>query len=122
MTYTSLTEALQDDRSWPDEPERKPRTPTPPRQRGFTVDETIAAVAIKLKELRREIAAADKATIEACMAAVGEVIVEQRKAMRAEFELELLKLRNEFLQQQLDAERMRKLKIVPSSGSGSMIA
>ena len=56
--------------------------------------------------------------------AVGETLADVRKQLRAEFdaklEAEVAKIRIEFLQQQLDAQRnVTKLKVTPS---GSMIA
>jgi hypothetical protein len=87
----------------------------------FTADEVVRATAIKLKELRAGMQSADKATIEACMSAVGQVIAEERKAMRAELERELMQLRIEFLQQQLDATR-NVARLKPVTPSGSLIA
>lgn len=52
---------------------------------------------------------AERSAIEASMGAVAEVLVELQKKLRAEFETkleaEVLKLRNEFLQDRLDQER-----------------
>ena len=57
------------------------------------------------------------------METVGQVLAEERDKLRAEFRAELERevqaLRNEFLQDRLDAERGKRLKAVPS---GSMIA
>ena len=67
---------------------------------------------------------AEDRTIRACMAAVGQVLAEERDKLKAEFKAELARevaaLRNEFLRDRLDAARStQKLKAVPS---GSMIA
>jgi glucan phosphorylase len=68
---------------------------------------------------------AEKRAVEATIEVVGEAMAAMQKRLRAEFTAELERqvaaLKIEFLQQQLDAERMKKLKLVPSS-SGSMIA
>jgi hypothetical protein len=112
--------------------QRKPPAPTQRRGEEDRVDEIIDATRAKLAELRREMKAADKEWMEAAIKAVGEVLARERKErgqmrdeLRAEFTAELERqvaaLKIEFLQQQLDAERMKKLKLVPSS-SGSMIA
>ena len=66
---------------------------------------------------------AEDRTIRACMAAVGQVLAEERDKLKAEFKAELARevaaLRNEFLRDRLDAARStQKLKAVPS---GSMI-
>ena len=57
------------------------------------------------------------------MAAVGEVMAAEQKKLRAEFkaelEREIMALKNEFLQDRLDQERVKRLKVVPS---GSVIA
>ena len=57
------------------------------------------------------------------MAAVGEVMAAEQKKLRAEFkaelEREIMALKNEFLQDRLDQERMKWLKVVPW---GSVIA
>jgi hypothetical protein len=71
--------------------------------------------------IAREIDRVSKSWVEAQMAAVGEVLAEERKRaadehakMRAEFQAELLKIRNEFLQIQLDEARgvKRPLRVV----------
>jgi hypothetical protein len=124
MTYTSPDDyratSLSD---WDPAPTREQRQPPTPRRGDdeFRADEVINATRIKLQELRTEMKKADKATIEACMAAVGQVLAEREKKLRAEFEREMMQLRIEFLQQQLDATRsVTKLKTV--TPSGSMIA
>jgi hypothetical protein len=65
-----------------------------------------------------EIARAERSAIEASMGAVGEVLVELQKKLRAEskaeIEREVLKLRTEFLADRLDQERgVKRLKVVP---------
>jgi hypothetical protein len=79
-------------------------------------DEVIRALGIKLGQLRHEMKAADRRTIEACMAAVGGALIAERARARAELETEVLKLRAEFLQAELDRDRgVRRIKAVPPS-------
>ena len=60
------------------------------------------------------------------MQAVGQVRAEERNKLKAdlkaELEREVAKLRNEFLQGQLDAERGKRLKTVVPFDKGNMIA
>ena len=60
------------------------------------------------------------------MQAVGQVLAEERNKLKAdlkaELEREVAKLRNEFLQGQLDAERGKRLKTVVPFDKGNMIA
>jgi hypothetical protein len=88
-----------------------PRRSAPPGPAAFTINEVIAAVGIKFRE-------ADQRMVKIAMTAVAQVLVEQEKKQRAELEAEVAKLRNEFLQDRLDAERgVRRLKPVPDKGS-----
>jgi hypothetical protein len=90
---------------------------SPPRPDSPTRDE-ISGALDQLRsniraEVRNEATASEKRLVEVCMTAVGEVLVKERKRMRAEIETEVLRLRAEFLQGQLDAERgVRRLKPV----------
>jgi hypothetical protein len=77
-------------------------------QRASTVTRAAPAVpapANLTREWRAYIDAADKSWLEASMAAVGQVLAEERKKMRAELELEVAKLRAEFLADRLDQAR-----------------
>lgn len=66
-----------------------------------------------LAEVRNEATASEKRVIECCMAAIAPVLIAERAKLRVEIETEILKLRAEFLQGQLDAERgVRRLKPV----------
>ena len=81
-------------------------------------------------EWRAYIDARDKSWVEAVTAATGEVLAEERKRvaeehakMRVEFERELLQIRNEFLQAELDRERgvKRPLRVVQPVQTEQMI-
>ena len=127
MTYSTPDEyrSLSDWHSTPSEAqlksERKKQAPAP------------AAAAPPPASLTREwqdyinarVKRAEKRAVEDTIEVVGEAMAVMQKKLRAEFTAELERqvaaLKIEFLQQQLDAERMKKLKLVPSS-SGSLIA
>jgi len=79
--------------------------------RPFNDTEIIEAVGIKLKQMRDD-------TREA----TDKLRDDLRKEFKAELEAEVLKLRNEFLQDRLDQERGKKLKVVPPPSPGAMIA
>jgi hypothetical protein len=83
------------------------------REAANMVTKSVPAASLT-KQWKGYIDAANKSWLEAAMAAVGEVLVKERKAMRAELEAEVLKLRNEFLQDRLDQERgvKRPLRVV----------
>ena len=73
--------------------------------------------------IAREIKQAEQRTLRIAMEAVGEVLTEERKKLRAEFEsrlqAEIAILRIEFLADRLDQEHgTKRLKVVPS---GSLI-
>ena len=65
--------------------------------------------------IAREIREAERRTLKVAMEVVGEVLAEERKKLRTEFEAEISKLRIEFLRDRLDQERgvKRQLKPVP---------
>ena len=65
--------------------------------------------------IAREIREAERRTLKVAMEVVGEVLAEERKKLRTEFEAEIAKLRIEFLRDRLDQERgvKRQLKPVP---------
>ena len=65
--------------------------------------------------IAREIREAERRTLKVAMEVLGEVLAEERKKLRTEFEAEIAKLRIEFLRDRLDQERgvKRQLKPVP---------
>ena len=65
--------------------------------------------------IAREIREAERRTLKVAMEVVGEVLAEERKKLRTEFEAAIAKLRIEFLRDRLDQERgvKRQLKPVP---------
>jgi hypothetical protein len=65
--------------------------------------------------IQTEARAAERRAITAVAEAVGEMLAEERKKMRAELQTEVLKLRNEFLQAELDRERGVRRQASPLS-------
>ena len=64
--------------------------------------------------IAREIREAERRTLKVAMEVVGEVLAEEGKKLRTEFEAEIAKLRIEFLRDRLDQERgVKRLKPVP---------
>lgn len=91
-------------------------SPSMPQSDELRADEIIAAVRAKLADLRAEMKKGDRNWLNAAMDAAAKHVAERDKALRAEFEAEIAKLRIEFLQQQLDAARgVTRLKAVPPS-------
>ncbi len=72
--------------------------------------------------ITNKVARSEERMLKACMTAVGKALVEQRKELKAEFDAELMKLRAEFLQAQLDQERAKRVRTVPPAKLRSIVA
>jgi hypothetical protein len=122
MTYASLSEydAAMTAAELASE-QRQPPAPSPSGDRqadAASAWQTFIATAIERSERK---------TLTTAMEAVGECIIEREAKLRAEFEarleVALLKLRNEFLADQLDVERgIRRLKPAVPIDSSKRIA
>jgi hypothetical protein len=55
--------------------------------------------------INARVARSEKRMLKVCMETVGAVLVEERRKLKAEFDVELLKIRAEFLQNELDKQR-----------------
>ena len=72
--------------------------------------------------ITREIREAERRTLEVAMEVVGEVLAEERRKLRTEFEAEITKLRIEFLREQARSGTRREAATQAGADQGALIA